>query len=414
MTPPSSSAFAALDDITLKRATEQLGAPLVIFDEITLRARWEQVTRGLGGADVFFPYKSCPSTAIRRLLTSFGAGAEVASSVEMDVAIQLGVPPDRILFNQPGRDPTALAHAVDRGAWVVMDGLSDVKRVAARASVERPVRALLRVNAGVGSPVWSRFGMLVDGPELIESASAARRAPGLRVMGVQTHLGTNIWTPAPYREAAERIAERVPEIEAALGEQLSILDIGGGFATASACPAGRPPSQWNPAAPDVILAGVRAALSEAGLADRLTLWVEPGRVLVEEAAALVVRVVAVREGSAGKFVVCDGGFNLVPTAGYVRHPVRALGAGVRPLGEYDVFGPLCMQADVVAVGAKLPVDLAEGELLVIGSVGAYDMAFSFPFFTGRCAAALRGSDGEIRLIRRPELPSDLLHLEIDP
>ncbi len=399
-----------------ERAAEESGTPVVVVDEGCLRRRWEAVGAALDGVELFFPYKSCPLTAVRRRLAAWGAGADVASPEELAAALELGVRPQRILLNQPLRDPAGLARAVEAGATVVADGLDDVRQAAELAAEGHPIRLLLRVNPGVGAPVWSRFGVPVTSPELTAALALAGRA-GIEVPGLHAHIGTNVRSAAPYGETARRIAAVWAECEAAYGRPLRCLDFGGGFATAAAQPISVAPGAWDPDPPAVVVARVRDALEQAGLAGRVRLWAEPGRLLAEDAGVLLTRVVATGDGAAGPMVTCDAGVNVLPTAGFLRHRILAVRPPRPQAAEsrrVDVFGPLCMQSDVLAVGVPLPADLGVGDLLAIGSVGAYDLAFSFPFIVGRSAVVVRTAAGEFRLARRRETWSDLQHLELPP
>ncbi len=398
----------------LERAAAERGTPVVLVDEQCLGERWQAVRSAMVGVELFFPYKSCPLNAVRRRLASWGAGAEVASPEELEAALDADVPPRRILLNQPLRNKEGLARAVAVGALVVADGLRDVERAGDLAGDGRPVRLLLRINPGVGAPVWSRFGLPLAGPELF---SALRRAgaSGVDVLGLHAHIGTNVRTADAYGEMAARIAAVWAECEDAYGGPLEVLDFGGGFATPAAQPSSRAPGSWHPDPPEVVLEHIRRSLEHAALNEKLQLWAEPGRLLVEDAGVLLTRVVAIGETDAGPMVTCDAGANLLPTAGYIRHRLLSVRrpdlTSVRSV-EYDVFGPLCMQSDVLAVGTRLPADLEEGDLLAVGSTGGYDLSFSFPFIVGRCAVLLRSKLGELRLIRRREEWTDLNYLQI--
>ncbi len=406
-------ALHAVSATELERAAREAGTPVALIDESCLKSRWDGVRRALDGVELFFPYKSCPLAAVRGRFAAWGAGADVASPEELEAALELGVRPPRILLNQPLRNRAGLKRAVEVGAVVVADGRADVGRAAELAAEGHPVRLLVRVNAGVGAPVWTRFGVPVDGPEL-RSALRDAKESGIDVLGLHTHLGTNIRTAAPFREMAVRIAAGWPECEGAYGAPLRYLDIGGGFATPSAQPLTRAPAAWAPDPPEVVIEQVRDALHDAGLSGRIALWAEPGRLLAEDAGVLVARIVAVRDSAAGPMVTCDAGVNLLPTAGHIRHQVicvRAVPASDVPVREFDLFGPLCMQSDVLGVGVRLPQDVREGDLLAMGPAGGYDLSFSFPFIVGRCPVLLRSAGGELRLARRRETWGDLNQLQ---
>ncbi len=409
------TAFDSLEPGWLRQLADQHGTPLVIYDQCALRARWQAVQQAFRNVQLFLPFKACATGGIRRLLCEWGMGADVASPLEFQAALELGLEAGRLLLNQPLRDPALLANAAALGVVVVADGFDDVRRACDQARSGGELRMLMRVNPGVGAPVWSRFGMDLDSHELLQAAELAGRTPGVTLLGLHQHLGSNIWTDRPYLQAVTRIADIWEQIERAAGRPLRVLDIGGGFATPYCRPLNRPPESWRVCEPEQLLSGIRSTLDSHGLEPEL--WAEPGRLLLQDAALLLTRVTRVREAAFGPMTTCDAGINLLSTASYLSHPlaitrdVQADGAVSR---DFDVFGSLCMQADLLAVGARLPADLAAGDLLRFGSVGAYDIALSFPFIVGRCPVLLRRDDGTVQSLRRRETLADLQQLETLP
>lgn len=408
-------AFDRIDAQTAVRIARGVGTPYILVDEASLEARRHAVREATAGTRLFLPYKSSPISYFRRYFAASGLGGEVASGVELAAALTHGIAPDSLILNQPARDVATFRRAIALGVTIVADGVADVRTLAESATVEHPARLLLRVNLyRVGGTGWSRFGMPVDGAEFAEAVALAAHYESLDIIGLHSHLGTNIPSADAYFQATERLALRWRALESALGRPLEVLDLGGGFATPSSCPLYKSPGSWRPDPPAAILTRIREALAPADLHNRVALWLEPGRVLVEDSGVLVTRVVDLRSGPIGRQVTCDSGVNQVPTAGYLRHPIARIGdqqPAPADLCPSLLCGSLCMEADVIAADCALPGDLAIGDLLKIGAVGCYDLAFAFPFIDGRCPILLRRLDGGLECLRRRELGGDFHTLE---
>jgi diaminopimelate decarboxylase len=409
------TAFERLDLDAVYWVDKQYGTPFILLDEDCLLRRWQEIRAALARAKFFLPYKSCPLSVVRRRLHRLGMGAEVASPLELKMALALKVEARQILLNQPLRDAGALRMAVEMGAFVVADGVVDLRAISQATRSCCRARVLMRINPCQEAAVtWMRFGLPLESAELIEALEFARDATKLEIVGIHSHLGTNIADAGVYVQAAGCLASAWKDLEAVCQHELRVLDLGGGFATPSSCPTYIPRNRWWPDSPVKVMSRVYDIFAGSGLAGQIEFWVEPGRILTEDSAVLVSRIVDVRAGPVGPMVTCDSGINHLPTAGYMRHPIARLGElhlEKSEASEYVVFGSLCMQSDVLSSGCWLPTDVKRGDLLQIGSVGAYDLAFSFPFIQGRCPILFRHRSGAITLIRRRELTEDFLSLE---
>lgn len=432
-------AFDRLQARFARRLAQEFGTPYILFDQAVLDARLRLLQEAAAGARLFLPYKTCPLAHLRQHFASAGIGAEVASDVELAAAWAHGIAPESLLLNQPARDAATFREAVARGATIVVDGVGDLRAVADAASPARPARVLLRVRPEQAAGAsWSRFGMALGGGVLAEGLAFAAACRSLDVVGLHCHLGTNIPAATTYRYAAGQLAARWRDLERALGRRLQVLDFGGGFATASACPLRLSPANWQPDGPAAIVAAIRQELAVADLLPRVALWLEPGRILVEDGAVLVTRVVDVRESAPGRQVTCDSGVHQLPTANWLRHPVARIGGsgaglagseggfpdsdggfpdseggfqdsggglansaeGLAELRASLLCGALCMETDILRADCALPADLVAGDLLKVGAVGGYDLALAIPFIHGNCPILLQGRAGDLVCLRR--------------
>jgi len=401
---------------------ERFGSPLFVVSEGRLR----ELYRAFAGAfsapgvetRVAYSYKTNYLPAVCAALHDEGAWAEVVSGMEYRLARALGVPAARIVFNGPGKSAGELALALGEGALVNVDGFDELARVEHIAgTLGRPVRIGLRVSFRHGPGAWTKFGFSHDNGDVARALEriAAHRHLALELL--HNHGGTFVLTPELYARATEVLID-VARRARRLGLAPTTLDLGGGYPSTNRLkpafdfPAGsRRRHALFPYA-EAILSRLQRAGDAFGGCPALVL--EPGRAVVDDAVQLLCRVVATKDvpGQA-KAVVVDAGVNLVPTAYWYDHPVRAGGGpDERRLERVDVYGPLCMQIDLLREGALLP-PLAAGDVLVLSNVGAYCHTQSMQFIQPRPATVLLGPGGP-ELIRRREDWRDVFALDRVP
>lgn len=381
----------------------RFGTPLYVFDGTGLAQQTAAFQRAWG-QDVVVAYsvKSNPLVGIIRRLHRAGAWAEVASGFEYRCARRAGVPARQIIFNGPHKPDPDLRRALGEGAVVVADGVDQIRRIIAlRSSISDEAQIGIRLSPP-GREGFDRFGLTQR--HAIAAASMLERA-GLRLQGLHTHLGAYQLGPlAPtgppihsvtveYPVPVERfagvarhladLARRLPDVE--------WLDLGGGWPAAAGV------------APYV--QAVRDALGD----DSHRIMLEPGRALVRDSGWLLVRVVERRGRDA---VVVDAGITQVPCVQWKRspvHPVAPRGGTERPT---SLFGPLCLQHDVLARDVSLPT-LRVGDLVWIGQTGAYAMAQASPFIHLRPGAILV-EDGRATMLRARETDDEALGAQTEP
>ena len=396
-----------IDGVAAEDLLERFGSPLFVFSERTLRRRYREAHRAfsLRYPDVQFAwsYKTNYLDAVCRVFHQEGASAEVVSEYEYEMARRLGVPGRDIRFNGPYKPVEALRRCVDEGADIHVDGFDELYALESIAK-ERgtPLAVTLRINMDTGiQPQWTRFGFNLENGE---AASATRRMKAgghLRLRGLHTHIGTFILDPNAYGVAATRLSELAIAAEREHGFVVESLDLGGGFASKSVLHA-----QYGEDVPsldqyaEAISTALLAAPFPGGRHPRLVL--ETGRGLVDEAGTMLSRVVANRRLPNGtKAVDIDAGVNVLFTAYWYRmnvHPVKDPGG---PYEETVVYGPLCMNIDVVRPAVLLP-SLEVGDAVAVHPVGAYNVTQWMQFIRMRPAVVMIGEAGEVDLIREAE------------
>jgi diaminopimelate decarboxylase len=399
------------DGVALSEAAERLGTPLYLYSRAAIEEAYARYDRAFAPVphQICYAIKANGSGAILGLLAGLGSGADIVSGMELRAAIRAGFPPGRIVFSGVGKTDAELRLALEHGiAAFNVESEDEVLRLdAAAESCGRVARLSLRVNPDIDPRSHpyistglreSKFG--VDIARARAVLDRARRLPGLRVVGVSCHIGSQIRELGPLVEAAAEIAS----LSRALlddGFPLETIDIGGGLGVdydGSGAPA-----------PEALATGVIPTVQ--GLP--LLVLLEPGRSLVAAAGVLLTRVIEVKQSHGRRFVVVDAGMNdlLRPALYGARHriePVAGSEGGEEPA---DVVGPVCESGDFLAKGLPLP-PLRAGDLLAVRDAGAYAfcMASNYNMRPRPAEALVEGQT--IRLVRRRETFEDLVAEEL--
>ncbi len=387
------------DCARLAEAAAEHGTPLQVASRRKLEgnlALARETLRPFGWQDnIFYSYKTNPVPEVLKILHQGGAGAEVISERELDLALSLGVPPDRIVFNGIYKSPTALGTAVERGIRCVnIDAPQELEILSALAGkTGRRVPVGLRVRPSVG---WQgQFGFPIGDGSARGMARRISADKGLDLGVIHFHLGTSDFKA--YRRAMDETLGFIRELKQNMDIGIKALDIGGGFPGRDM----RMLALWEQAwlrffdrpwpfkmpAPDdgFKVLGETAdhfsrAVKKRGL-EGLELWCEPGRLITGDAQVLLVRVVALRRSGNVNYAIVDGGRvgAAAPLAGETRR-IRNLTSRPGQYARYDLVGPTCMPWDRLAAGVSLnKVEI--GDIICIEGAGAYfvplETEFSF-------------------------------------
>jgi diaminopimelate decarboxylase len=406
----ASRPLTAIDGVPVKELVEQYGSPLFVFSEKTLVERYHELRDAVAlrypRVRLAWSYKTNYLDAVCKVFHREGSFAEVVSEFEYDKARRNGVPGDRIHFNGPYKPEGALRKALGERAKVHIDHFDEMtlaEKIAQEFDFKPEVA--IRINLQTdGTPAWSRFGFNLEGGQARDAVKRLEAGGKLSLKGLHCHVGTFIQEPEVYRQVAEKLARFANEIRAEFGIVLDFLDTGGGIASRNTLHAQYlPGEQATPA-----LARYAEALAD-GLAaldypadEMPTLVLETGRALVDEAGYLISSVHAnKRLPDKRRALVVDAGVNLLFTSFWYKHDVI-------PAQEFQglaeptvIYGPLCMNIDVVRDTLLFP-PMKPGDLLVFRNVGAYNVTQWMQFITYRPAVVLISPDGQHGLMRRAE------------
>jgi diaminopimelate decarboxylase len=360
------------EDVPLGRLADEVGTPLYCYSTRAIVCQYEAFARAVADMDAMICYalKANSTLAVVRTLAELGAGADVVSEGELRVALAAGIPPSRIIFSGVGKARGELEFALATGiSQINVESEPELELLAelARARGEE-VTVAVRINPDVDARTHAKittgkrenkFGVPLGDASRLFARGAAMA--GLLMSGVAVHIGSQIATLAPYRQAFKRIVALVKELRGD-GHDIRRVDFGGGLGIA----------YRDETTPTV--EAYAAMVKEVARGLDASFAFEPGRFLVGNAGVLVTRVLYIKEGAAHRFVIVDAAMNdlIRPTLYDAYHeivPVAEPAKGVE-FTAADVVGPVCETGDFLARNRALP-PLEAGDLLAIRSAGAY-------------------------------------------
>jgi diaminopimelate decarboxylase len=360
--------------VDLLRLADAVGTPFYCYSTATLERHYRVFAEAFADvpALVCYAMKANSNQAVLKTLARLGAGADVVSEGELKRARLVGIPPGKIMFSGIGKTARELALAVDEGILCVnVESEPELELLSSIAAGKgRVANISVRVNPDVDAKTHhkiatgkseNKFGIPLSRAR--EVYAHAARLPGLKVTGVDMHIGSQITDLAPFDNAFALLSEVVRALRAD-GHAIEHIDLGGGLGI----PYHR--DDEPPPHPEAYAAIVKRATKDLGC----TLIFEPGRLLVGNAGILVTRVIYLKRGEAKTFVIVDAAMNdlIRPTLYDAHHeivPVREPAADARRIVA-DVVGPICESGDFLALGRSL-AEPQPSDLLAVMTSGAY-------------------------------------------
>jgi diaminopimelate decarboxylase len=402
------------EDVPLPTIAAAVGTPFYCYSTATLTRHYRVFREAFGGLDVLICYamKANSNQSVIATFIKEGAGVDVVSEGELRRALAAGARADHIVFSGVGKNEREIAFALDTGIYCFnVESEPELERISAIASAKGRTAAIaLRVNPDVDARTHAKittgksenkFGVPYDRARAVYRHAGT--LPGIKVSGVDMHIGSQITDLAPYDEAYGRLADLVRDLRAD-GHTIDHIDAGGGLGIPYRLDDPPPP------APAAYAEIVRRRLGNLGA----RILFEPGRVFVGNAGILVAEVVYVKKGAAKTFVIVDAGMNdlIRPTLYEAHHdirPVRAPAQGA-PTAIADVVGGICETGDYLALDRALP-PLAEGDLIAIMTAGAYGAVQGSTYNSRTLAAEVLVNGSEWALVRPRQTYDDLIGLD---
>ena len=401
---------------SLEALAEDHDTPLYVYDGARALERLRAVRAAFAGVDLLVAYsvKANPNLALLKLFADAGAGADIVSGGELYCALEAGIAPGRIVFAGVGKTRAEMGYALKsgiRGFHVESSQeLNTLASVAGELGTQAPVA--VRVNPDVDSPTHeftrtghaaAKFG--VSPPRALELYRRIAGHAGLRAVGIDVHIGSQVRDAGPFLHALDVVLEVAGRARRETGAALEYVDLGGGFGIADAVGGEIDLRELG----REVAARIAAAPGRAP-GRPLELIVEPGRFLVGDAGVLVTRVLYVKRSGGKTFVVTDAGMTeLIRPSHYGGEhaivPVREDGHGSPR--QVDIVGPVCEQGDFLARDRRLPLP-RPGAFLCVQQAGAYAFAMASNYNSRPRPAEVLVHGGRATLVRRRERYSDLI------
>ena len=424
--------------VDVRELAETYGTPLFVIDEADFRSRAAEFAAAFGAGSVHYAAKAFLSVEVARWVADEGLSLDVCSGGELAVALRAGFPAERIALHGNNKSVQELVDAVESGVGrVVLDSFHEIARldaVARERGVVAPV--MIRLTVGVEAHTHEfiatahedqKFGFSISGGETSAAAEAARRvvrAQGLSLVGLHSHIGSQIFDTEGFEVAAHRVVRFLAQLHKEHGSgalaALTTLDLGGGFGIAYRAQE----SPLNVAELAEELREIVKRECHAADLDVPEIAVEPGRAIAGPGTVTLYEVGTLKDvalgGSAGRrYVSVDGGMSdNIRTALYdavydcrlVSRSSERDGTGEAALSR--VVGKHCESGDIVVRDCWLPADLAPGDLLAVAATGAYcySMASSYNRLPRPAVVAVK--DGAARVLLRRETVEDQFRLEV--
>ncbi len=410
-----------IEGIPVGRFTDEFGSPVFVLSERVIRERYRNIYSYFSSkypkAKMSWSYKTNYLGAVCSILHQEGETAEVVSDFEYEKARSLGVPGNRIIYNGPYKPLESLVTAFTDGAMVNLDNFDEIiKAEEAAKKVGKKVPVGIRVNMDTGIyPQWSRFGLNIENNSAFNAVKRIFHSEHLHLEGIHCHIGTFMMDPNAYKEAVKKIVQLMRKIEKEFEITISYLDFGGGFPSNNKLKGTYlPPEVAIQPVENFIDAVADTLLDELAPDEYPDVYLETGRAIVDEAGWLIATVDAVKRLPDGtKSYIIDAGVNLLYTSTWYNYKVEI----DRELhGAYEnsiLYGPLCMNIDVVVESTFLP-PMPKGTRIILSPMGAYNVTQWMQFIRYRPAVVMIMEDGKLEQIRRPETLEDVTGPEFVP
>jgi diaminopimelate decarboxylase len=413
--------------VALPDLVAEHGSPAYVLDEADFRARARAFRDAFGAYDVYYAGKAFLCTTVARWIVEEGLFLDVCSSGELTVAERAGVPAERIGFHGNNKTVAELTRAVELGVGrIIVDSFHEITRLTQiTQELGRTARVLLRVTAGVEAHTHEyiatahedqKFGFSISSGDALAATKQILAAPGLEMLGLHSHIGSQIFDSSGFEVAARRVLALHAQISDEVGVVLPELDLGGGFGIAYTL-------QDDPSDPAQLAIELTKIVTEECKARDLAvprLSIEPGRAIVGPAMCTVyevgtVKAVELDGGAVRTYVSVDGGMSdNIRTALYDADYACTLAnrASDAPALITRVVGKHCEAGDIVVKDEFLPGDVVAGDLLAVPGTGAYCRSMASNYNHALRPAVVAVKDGVSRVVVRRETEDDLLRLDV--
>ncbi|MET3960750.1 diaminopimelate decarboxylase [Marmoricola sp. OAE513] len=403
------------------------GSPAYVLDEADFRGRARAFRAAFADYDVYYAGKAFLSTTIARWVIEEGLLLDICSGGELAVAERAGVPAERIGFHGNNKSEAELSRAVELGVGrIIVDSFHEIERLTQiTRDLGRTAKVLIRVTAGVEAHTHEyiatahedqKFGFSISSGDALAAAEAIAGVESLELLGLHSHIGSQIFDTAGFEVAARRVLALHAQISEEVGVVMPEMDLGGGFGIAYT-------TQDDPSDPSQLAIELTKIVTEEAKARGVEvprLSIEPGRAIVGPAMCTVyavgtVKAVELDAGAVRTYVSVDGGMSdNIRTALYDADYSATLASRTSeaPPLLSRVVGMHCEAGDIVVKDEFLPGDLAPGDLIAVPGTGAYCRSMASNYNHALRPPVISVKDGATSVVLRRETVDDLLRLDV--
>jgi diaminopimelate decarboxylase len=413
--------------VDLRDLVAEHGSPAYVLDEADFRSRARAFREAFNGYDVYYAGKAFLCTTVARWVAEEGLCLDVCSGGELTVALRAGFDPTRIGYHGNNKSPAELRRAVEVGVGrIVVDSFTEIDRLAAiTAELGIAAGVMVRVTAGVEAHTHEyiatahedqKFGFSISSGDAFEAVSRVQEAPGLRLLGLHSHIGSQIFDTSGFEVAARRVLTLHARVSAELGVEMPEMDLGGGFGIAYT-------TQDDPSDPAQLATELTKIVEHECSAFDVPvplLSIEPGRAIVGPAVCTVYEVGTVKPvhldaGAVRTYVSVDGGMSdNIRTALYDADYSCTLASrrSDAPPTLGRVVGMHCEAGDIVVKDEFVPSDIQPGDLLAVPGTGAYCRSMASNYNHALRPPVVAVKDGVATVMVRRETEEDLLRTDV--
>ena len=400
------------EDVCLSDLAKEHGTPLFVYSKGAMLSALAAYQRGFAGRKVQICYamKANPALGVIQVFAEAGCGFDIVSGGDMERVLAAGGLAEKIVFSGVGKTRLEMRHALDVGIGCFNVESEAELEVLSEEALAMGLRApvSLRVNPNVDPKTHpyistglkdSKFGIAHE--RVLQTYQRAAKLAGVRIVGIDCHIGSQITQEEPYLDAMERMLDLVEAIEAA-GIALGHIDFGGGL--------GIDYEGEAPPGADQLWRKLLAKLDARGFGER-QLMIEPGRSLVGNAGVCLTEVLYLKPGAQKNFCIIDAAMNDLPRPAMYQayHQIVPLRPRTDASDTWEVVGPICESGDWI--GHKRALALQAGDLLAVLSAGAYCMSMASNYNSRGRAAEILVDGNRSHLIRKRESVADQMRGE---
>ena len=403
------------EDVSVAEIATSVGTPFYVYSTATLARHFQLFDEALDGMDhcICYAMKAASNQAILKTLGNLGAGMDVVSGGEYRRALSAGIPPEKVVFSGVGKTLEEITLALKNGIRQFnVESDSELEQISSIASsMDKVAPIAVRINPDVDAKTHekiatgkaeNKFGIPLSRAR--EVYSKASQMPGINIVGIDLHIGSQLTDLKPFKKAYQKLAD-LTQILRQDGHKIKRLDLGGGLGI---------PYEKNKSAPPLPVEYGKMVKEVLGHLD-CEIEIEPGRLIVGNAGILVSSVLGVKIGDNRNFLILDAAMNdLIRPAMYdAYHDIIPVKQRSSPEAVYDVVGPVCETGDTFAKKRTMP-KLTESDLVAFRSAGAYGAVMSSEYNTRPLIPEVMVNKNEFSIIRKRPSYEEIIDRDIIP